>query len=614
MDGATFRRLAGSERECIEARGCDNYYQVNSLAPMNQKECDKCGFDRKSYFEWTSGVWRSGDSIKLQWKKASMERMREWSSAVDFSALYNYLTSAASATVLADLQSQAFCEFNALSVPIEVTTCACLGDEDKSNACFVDSDKPLETGVSRPCIGLGGRVQTYESSVTIEDNAVYRNSSERCVEVALSTVSVYSYEQPEQVAFSPLTKVRDYNGFDIVKNDDGAIVGRVLSNGLLVEIDGELASYTLCLTKLDGFSASSKFDVWDLGVLRKDDNEFLEAMQLKKPLSVEDDTYCFVVQHPKRQNTYFLIATVSNPDSEDGSLYKSEAIAWWIFAALYTFLAIFNLVVFMSHFFGFKFHIYFLGLFLFLTFMCIVRGVYFYLLAAQVFDESTVLAVAYFLIEFPTLLYFTAFSCLGGFWIFLLFSHRQERHHRFLLAGLFVFNLILYLLFVVFIVLFQTLDSTSSGLCPGRVPVNEDNSNQQTVSLVYQGLMAGVSLLLAIVVAGFGGKLFMDLKHRAFENKIAILTVVCAAGLLLHCSFILYLTATLEYDFVVIVLMIVLSEILPIAWIIFQFSLLRIVSSKIKSSSKTKTTSKLKSSSSSASITTANTSSPHART
>jgi len=89
------------------------------------------------------------------------------------------------------------------------------------------------------------------------------------------------------------------------------------------------------------------------------------------------------------------------------------------------------------------------------------------------------------------------------------------------------FNLILYLLFVVFIILFQTLDSSSSTVCPGRVPDNQDNTSQQVVSLVYQGIMAGVSLLLAIVVAIFGGKLYFNLKKRDFEGKIANVTTVC---------------------------------------------------------------------------------------
>jgi hypothetical protein len=70
--------------------------------------------------------------------------------------------------------------------------------------------------------------------------------------------------------------------------------------------------------------------------------------------------------------------------------------------------------------------------------------------------------------------------------------------------------------------------------------------------------MAGVSLVLATIVAGYGTRLLGGLKKRNFERKVAVVTAFCAGGLLLHCAFILYLSITLEYDFTVIVLMVVL--------------------------------------------------------
>jgi len=59
-------------------------------------------------------------------------------------------------------------------------------------------------------------------------------------------------------------------------------------------------------------------------------------------------------------------------------------------------------------------------------------------------------------------------------------------------------------------------------------------------------------------------QLYLGMMSNAFEKKIAIVTLVCASGLLLHCVFILYLSITFSDEFVIIVLMIVLSEIIPI--------------------------------------------------
>jgi hypothetical protein len=109
----------------------------------------------------------------------------------------------------------------------------------------------------------------------------------------------------------------------------------------------------------------------------------------------------------------------------------------------------------------------------FFAIMCIVRAVYFYLLGAEVFDDNNVLAVAYFLVEFPTLSYFTSFSCLGGFWLYLLYAHMQTKGQKAIFGSCVVFNAILYLLFVVFLILFQTLPSDDKSACPTRVPAGK---------------------------------------------------------------------------------------------------------------------------------------------
>jgi len=212
--------------------------------------------------------------------------------------------------------------------------------------------------------------------------------------------------------------------------------------------------------------------------------------------------------------------------------------------------------------------------------MCIFRAIYFYLQASGVFDDSTALSATYLLIELPTLLYFTALSSLAAFWLFLLFARRRKRIHYIIAGVISSFDLALYLVFTLFIVLYQELQSTTPSLCPDRIPDQEDNTNQQIVMLVYQSIMAGVSILLGMTVVLFGVKVYFSLTKKAYERKIALIAMVCAAGLLLHCGFILYLTATLEYDFTIIVLMVVLSELLPITLVTLQFALMKIIKQK----------------------------------
>jgi len=161
---------------------------------------------------------------------------------------------------------------------------------------------------------------------------------------------------------------------------------------------------------------------------------------------------------------------------------------------------------------------------------------------------------------------------MGAFWIFLL-NYNHKRSVLFLLGG---FNAVIYLIFLVLIILFETLpQSKEESQCEGREPSQIDNTNTKIVSIVYQSLMAGISVFLALFIFSAGAKLFFGLKQKMFEKKVALVTLICTVGLLLHCSFILYLSATFSDDFTIIVLMIVMSELVPISFIMFQFSIMR---------------------------------------
>jgi len=169
-------------------------------------------------------------------------------------------------------------------------------------------------------------------------------------------------------------------------------------------------------------------------------------------------------------------------------------------------------------------------------------------------------------------MYITAISAMAAFWLFLLYNN----HKRQVLAGFGIFNVIVYIIFVVLAILFEALPQViESSVCESREPEVVDNTNTKIVSIVYQSIMAGISVFLALFIFGSGARLYFGLKKRDFEKKVALVTILCTFGLLLHCSFILYISATFSDNFTIIVLLIVLSEIVPMSLIMLQFSLLR---------------------------------------
>ena len=169
-------------------------------------------------------------------------------------------------------------------------------------------------------------------------------------------------------------------------------------------------------------------------------------------------------------------------------------------------------------------------------------------------------------------MYITAISAMAAFWLFLLFNN----HKRHVLVSFGIFNVLVYIIFIVLAILFEALPQVvEPSVCESREPEVIDNTNTKIVSIVYQSIMAGISVFLALFIFISGSRLFFGLKKKMFEKKVALVTLLCTFGLLLHCSFILYISATFTDNFTIIVLMIVLSEIIPMSLIMLQFSLLR---------------------------------------
>eukprot|EP01102_Stenamoeba_stenopodia_P007470 TRINITY_DN2092_c0_g2_i1.p1 TRINITY_DN2092_c0_g2~~TRINITY_DN2092_c0_g2_i1.p1 ORF type:complete len:1763 (-),score=374.29 TRINITY_DN2092_c0_g2_i1:1009-6297(-) len=569
--GGVFHSLAMTKDECLGGKGCTSDPQLRSLFVMNARECKKCNRTRESFYDWTPGYPVKAKSVSLQWKQRTAEDVNAWKKTIDWNKFYSTIVDSISAAVLTDIRSGVVCSFNARANLLETITCACMdSNKDTVSSCFTQ-ETSIQTGTGEACIALDTIIQTTTGSVAFSKSSVSKDSNQRCASISVYSSSIYTLEQPEQIAYSPLSRVRDYDSFNIVLNDDNAIVGRMMSDGFEVKTSGaDLQFYTLCL-RLSSNSGSppSSFDVWDFGYR---DGQFLVAMEVNVRRKF-DDLYCGEIRNPETDRDYFLIKRMDNYKDQSGSLYSDgETACWWVFAAAFTVLAVFGVGMIVAHYLGMSLHYYFRFAMLAFSVMATTRAIYFYLLAARVLEDKSASGGTYFLIEFPTVMYVTAFSCICGFWLYLLHSH----HKRTVLAAIGLFNVIVYGIFIVLAILFEALpNSEEESQCAGREPAVLDNTNTKIVSIVYQSTMAGISVFLALFISISGSKLFLGLQQKLFERKVALVTLICTLGLLLHCSFILYLSATFTDNFTIIVLMIVLSELVPISLIMFQFSILR---------------------------------------
>ena len=361
----------------------------------------------------------------------SLKDLNDWSTTVDWKKLSEDIIDSISSSVLTDIRSGVVCSFNAKANILKTVRCACLSNEDDIASCFTQQDT-VQTGTGEACIALQSTIQTATGSLEFDGDNIDPNSKQRCAEITVYSSSIYTLEQPEQVAFSPLSRVRNYDSFNVVLNDDDAIVGRVMSDGFEVQYSGAtILHYHLCIRQNPSSGdAPSSFDVWDFAERKGD---FLTPLEVKLEREPNEDgssfhhmkcllyhlidfylsfplVYCGAIEDPANNKEYFLIKRMDNYKDQSGSLYSDgETGCWWFFAAAFTVLAIWALMMIAAHYLdnGFALH-YYVSFFssspqgqrlttptkfriamLAFSVMAVTRGLYFYLLAARVLEDKS---------------------------------------------------------------------------------------------------------------------------------------------------------------------------------------------------------------------------------
>lgn len=225
----------------------------------------------------------------------------------------------------------------------------------------------------------------------------------------------------------------------------------------------------------------------------------------------------------------------------DATLYILAAF----YAACISVLILFSRDIKLHHMFAF-----------FLIPLFVIRGVYFYLIAAQTITDTSV--ADYVMQELPTFLFMTIYT----FIIYMLTSILIQTTHwidnkKLALFGARVFfivlNIWLYMLYIMLIVLFDQLDSSpSSGDCPGRVPPPSPNdSAQQIIRIVYRSVISAFAILFAFLFISVGGILYVRIRRLAEDSsssragqKIFLVGIICAIAFVLHAIILLIFAAT----------------------------------------------------------------------
>lgn len=178
----------------------------------------------------------------------------------------------------------------------------------------------------------------------------------------------------------------------------------------------------------------------------------------------------------------------------------------------------------------------------------ILRATYAIVLLTE--PEEHGVAVDVVLIELPTFLWLAATSIVVLLWCVIVLLPRRRAFWYFFFAV----NGFTLVAFVAFVVAFVVTPEPVRERCAKRLADTRDESRRRAVIVAYQGFVAGMALLLALVGSFAGLHLYVQLRQwsalvvhsRAVQEKqsqfrLLILAVTVALALLLHSAFLLVL-------------------------------------------------------------------------
>jgi hypothetical protein len=200
--------------------------------------------------------------------------------------------------------------------------------------------------------------------------------------------------------------------------------------------------------------------------------------------------------------------------------------------------------------------------------------------------------------------------------------------------GIFIaLNIFIYLIFIMLIIIFETVSSDSDSACPGRVASESDTDTQRIIRIVYRAVVSAIALLLAFLFSVVGGTIYAKvvllakktgssasgakvsfLTSHVFsferltgngENKVFWVGTVCAVCFTAHAIILLIFAAT-DWSSPYSIIFLIFIEVVPGVVMILVLSptklstqRVRSMSTSITSMTSTLSTSSLKSSDSS---------------
>jgi hypothetical protein len=521
---------------------------------------------------WSSAKWLTGTYFSaLENIQKSISPLYQWAPTTDYNKFQSLVFTAASQRLTILYQSEIFCRFKRIAESLSGVVCDCLSDGGAN--CFSGAAL-VPTAVGRPCAGESSSVLSTVATINFAADSV----SGDCVTILVSEVSreTFKGKAPQRLS-SNFVAFNDFTFYSVHNNDD-AVVGQVIGDGVELNIAAKINSAQVCIKYSTG--ADSAYDVADFAT---SDASLSKLTPLGLKVTDDGSQLCADLPNSMKaavgQHVLFPIRRVADWANKEREVLSKTAsqlsYTLGVFFIVVAALAFVDSILLIAK----KHKIFPLSMFimLFTTFAyTLIRAIYFFIIPSDLtaYDNAV---VDYVLVVLPTFLYFTAFSTVVIIWALASLTTGSGGLKKMFNLVIILMNVGLYIVLIVICVVFQYIADTESAVCAGREELHSNTSTQLRISIAYAVIIAALSLGLSIAFVAFGSRITRTLSTTTAKatansaSRIFRAMLFYAFGFLIHCVFILVLVGAELSNVAFSFVLLVISELIPsIAMLFFN--------------------------------------------
>ena len=606
----TWRARATTEPECgnygkvcldeIMPSSTNSFQSVYQLPPY-----DSCVLERDLYL-WKPGRWLAGQprSVRVTQNSFGPRFTGPPRQGLNIPEIGNLVLAARNKIESLEASAESFCRTHFVG-SLDASICSCVeGNEEE--ICFRSGENITSIGVI--CGQEKSTVTTYGVILEVEEDSL--QPDDQCISLLISTPSISYYTDSQITALRTLlVNYREDTEWSF-RNEKEAIVGKVLTNGFFGLYDktsgAELGGATLCLILSDVREKSDPFldeidtyPILDVATrLAEDQTDLLRPQNYNVFIGIKINATYFCVNFSTLNTSlaYYMVQRVGDWETRDRQVFETGEIVYLsILLALYALGLMyagfkFGHLVYVAGIEQFRLGIVMVLMIIFFVFRTVLFSL---LLSNSLLGSSSSRAVNYVLFEFPILLFFcfsTNYICI---WLVTLsFSKKstsqQKKNIDIANYGSIVLNLLIFVLFILMIILFETVVDPPKTICAGQV-IHFDEDASFALIMAYRIIFSTISIFIGTVlfiVALMFGQLLSDVYFnipKLTRYRIYAISIIGGLGMITQAIYFLVITVTqtTPSNYVSLSILLVL-EIIP-AWLFLFVEQVKVGRGNLKS-------------------------------